>query len=681
MKKRMRTLVALTLAVCMLVPSTISAAEIGSVDGQQVEQSERNDQGNAVDLEEEVTVGNGEEENKTLNIVNEVDEKEPEKPAHTGWYQNENGEKYLYNIEGALITGWYLQDNKWYYLDGDNQEHPGIMLNNEIKEINGHYYSFDQNGVMQTGWVLKNEGWYYAQADGSLAMGWLHLNGVWYYLDGNNQEYPGLMFSDQIKNIAGWNFSFDAGGAMQTGWILKPEGWYYAQPNGAFAKGWLYLNNKWYYLDGNDQEHPGLMLSDQIKNIAGWNFCFNAGGAMQTGWILKPEGWYYAQSNGAFAKGWLYLNGVWYYLDENNVEYPDLMVSNQEKPIGGNTYFFDGSGAMKTGWRLKAEGWYYFDPSGARAVGWRRVAGAWYYLDGDNEEYPGLLVTDCSKEIGGTVYYFNTAGAMREGWYVEDGNWYYYDASGSIASGWRYVNGAWYYLNPADDNKMTASGWKVINGSWYYFETSGAMAKNWRAIGGEWYYLGEDGAMKTGWQLVNGRWYYMYCQNDSYGGTWGTMAKSRYIGGYYLGASGAMVPSDMAMMTAKAQAYTSNTNNLILVDRARCRVAIFNGRLGAWNLSQFWQCAPGAASTPTVAGTFTVQSKGYYFDSGSARCYWYTQFYGNYLFHSVLYSKYNGSLMDGRVGIPLSHGCVRLEIQNAKWIYDNIPRGTKVVVY
>lgn len=74
-------------------------------------------------------------------------------------------------------------------------------------------------------------------------------------------------------------------------------------------------------------------------------------------------------------------------------------------------------------------------------------------------------------------------------------------------------------------------------------------------------------------------------------------------------------------------------------------------------------------------------SKGYYFDSGNARCYWYTQFYGDYLFHSVLYSKYNGRLMDGRVGMQLSHGCVRLSIEKAKWIYDNIPTGTKVVVF
>lgn len=37
--------------------------------------------------------------------------------------------------------------------------------------------------------------------------------------------------------------------------------------------------------------------------------------------------------------------------------------------------------------------------------------------------------------------------------------------------------------------------------------------------------------------------------------------------------------------------------------------------------------------------------------------------------------------MDGRLGMPLSHGCVRLNINNAKWIYDTIPTGSTVVVY
>jgi len=37
--------------------------------------------------------------------------------------------------------------------------------------------------------------------------------------------------------------------------------------------------------------------------------------------------------------------------------------------------------------------------------------------------------------------------------------------------------------------------------------------------------------------------------------------------------------------------------------------------------------------------------------------------------------------MDGRLGMALSHGCVRLNINNAKWIYDNIPAGSTVCVY
>ena len=61
--------------------------------------------------------------------------------------------------------------------------------------------------------------------------------------------------------------------------------------------------------------------------------------------------------------------------------------------------------------------------------------------------------------------------------------------------------------------------------------------------------------------------------------------------------------------------------------------------------------------------------------------YYFTQFYGDYLFHSVLYYQNSNRVMDGRLGINASHGCVRLAIENAKWIYDTIPRGTKVVTY
>lgn len=134
------------------------------------------------------------------------------------------------------------------------------------------------------------------------------------------------------------------------------------------------------------------------------------------------------------------------------------------------------------------------------------------------------------------------------------------------------------------------------------------------------------------------------------------------------------------MMSDRAQQYYSSTNWLILVDTTQNRVGVFYGSRGGWDLRNFWVCSSGAPSTPTVRGEFTVQAKGYSFGSGYT-CYYYTQFYGNYLFHSVLYRQNSFTISDGRLGSNLSHGCVRLSIENAKWIYDNIPRGTKVVVY
>lgn len=51
---------------------------------------------------------------------------------------------------------------------------------------------------------------------------------------------------------------------------------------------------------------------------------------------------------------------------------------------------------------------------------------------------------------------------------------------------------------------------------------------------------------------------------------------------------------------------------------------------------------------------------------------------------SNAYDIYNQGMFnnqDGRLAQNLSHGCVRLAIQDAKWIYDNIPYGTKAVTY
>ena len=62
-----------------------------------------------------------------------------------------------------------------------------------------------------------------------------------------------------------------------------------------------------------------------------------------------------------------------------------------------------------------------------------------------------------------------------------------------------------------------------------------------------------------------------------------------------------------------------------------------------------------------------------------------TQITGNYLFHSSPYNSPNKNDLSYRLynqlGTVCSHGCVRLTVADAKWIYDNCPLGTTVSIY
>lgn len=140
------------------------------------------------------------------------------------------------------------------------------------------------------------------------------------------------------------------------------------------------------------------------------------------------------------------------------------------------------------------------------------------------------------------------------------------------------------------------------------------------------------------------------------------------------------LPADQLAMYKLAQGYSSPTNWLVLVNSTTCRAGVFYGSKGNWSLKKYYTVSPGAASTPTVKGVYSIGSRGYSFGSGFT-CYYWTQFYGDYLFHSVLYYQDTFNIMDGRLGQNLSHGCVRMNISEAKWVYDNIPSGTTVVSY
>ena len=136
-------------------------------------------------------------------------------------------------------------------------------------------------------------------------------------------------------------------------------------------------------------------------------------------------------------------------------------------------------------------------------------------------------------------------------------------------------------------------------------------------------------------------------------------------------------------MRSKIYNKSSSTKYSIVCSTTYNKVAVFKGSKGDWRLIKFWSCCTGAYSSPTVKGNFTTSGKTYHFGEEKGYTCWYaTSFYGNYLFHSVLYvpgSK--SSYVDSSLGYNISHGCVRLAISNAKWIYNTIPSGTHVYVY
>ena len=112
-----------------------------------------------------------------------------------------------------------------------------------------------------------------------------------------------------------------------------------------------------------------------------------------------------------------------------------------------------------------------------------------------------------------------------------------------------------------------------------------------------------------------------------------------------------------------------------------------------WNGSNYGTCvremicSTGENATPTPLGTYqaagaTGTGEWYWF--GEFECYakWAYRIVGGILFHSVIYSK--GKALNKtsvrKLGRKASHGCIRLKVEDAKWIYETCPAGTTVVV-
>ncbi len=103
--------------------------------------------------------------------------------------------------------------------------------------------------------------------------------------------------------------------------------------------------------------------------------------------------WCVEGQDGTIIKGWYEDNGKWYFLKEN--------------------------GTMATGWIKDKDGrWYYLDSNGAMKTGWLKDKDKWYYLNPISNGFKGEMYSNCTSNIEGKEYKFNSTGAWIEDNYL-----------------------------------------------------------------------------------------------------------------------------------------------------------------------------------------------------------------------------------------------------------------------
>ena len=431
--------------------------------------------------------------------------------------------------------------------------------------------------------------------------------------------------------------------AVKSGWQqIAANTWIYYDQNGNrdYTKtGMQTIGDKVYYLDENGVAQSGTFLAADGKE-----YVFDAEKGTATlkisdGWNEIDGKWYWYQ-NGKPYKGWLQRFSGWYYLKEDGT----MTIGWYE--VKGVRYYFDENGTMVTGWVQDGENWYYMSASGAMQTGWYVVNGKWYYS--------------------------NAAGTMQTGWVNDGKHWYYMNADGVMQTDWVQTHTGWYYLG---NSGVMQTGWYVVRGHWYYSNAAGTMQTGWVNDGKNWYYTDSNGAMQTGWLRNGGGWYYLKSSGAMATG-WNRVGSYKY----YFNGSGAML-QDLDSVLGRQSSY------YITVNRRTCQVMVYaKSETGRYDIPvKTFACSVGLPATPTPTGTYnTLAQYRWHTLMGPSYGQYCTRIVGGVLFHSVAGNSMTVKNLNAAnynmLGQPASHGCVRLCVRDAKWIYDNCAVGTTVTI-
>ena len=121
----------------------------------------------------------------------------------------------------------------------------------------------------------------------------------------------------------------------------------------------------------------------------------------------------------------------------------------------------------------------------------------------------------------------------------------------------------------------------------------------------------------------------------------------------------------------------------IKINKQCCTVTVYKRVKGKYKPKKAMICSPGGA---TPIGTFSLGEKmRWHTLMGPSYGQYCSRITGKVLFHSVWYYSCNKDAQCyreyNRLGTLASHGCVRLTVADAKWIYEKVPSGTPITIY
>ena len=459
---------------------------------------------------------------------------------------NSYSKYYLADNNGHIIydKGWIQNNFNWYYIDDD-----GLLKSDTWYEENGKKYYFNYNAALVYGLNDLYGDFYYFDSNGVLVdnlgkfKGWKNFHNVWYYSDGTSQRYTGKVGNYYVNYgvmktncVVDDKYYVDYNGEIRKGWISDGNStytnWYYADPTtGLLAYNeWKFINNQWYYFH-NQYMSKGYCTVDGTLNK------FDNNGV----WLgtLAPNTWEYYEDE--------LFGGSWYYINEKG----QFNVKNK-LTINGQTYYF---GRMMQGgiggfapylasnslWydrETKEFHWINKEGTGFEDYdGWHRSDQGWYAYFENGKAVQGY------KTINGKLYLF-PGGYMYTGVLNYNGKAYVYDLEGNSVSyneGWNSYNGQWYYIQNGKalknvmidgyylDGFYTSTGLTWVNGSQdSVLLNNGKLVQNeWIESYGDWRYADNNG------HVVKNQWVGDYYLNNE-----GVMVTNDWIGNYHVGADG-----------------------------------------------------------------------------------------------------------------------------------------------